>query len=87
MSTTSHTFVAPWGSSRLAPYPATVQLPHASVTIDPDTQLGVRRDRRGRVVEMGQHGTSSATGTTTSTSPDGGQGTGDQGSDQDSQQD
>lgn len=87
MSTTSFAPVAPWGSSRLSPYTSTVQLPHASVTIDPDTQLGVRRDQHGRVVEMGQHGTSSGTGTTTSTSPDGGQGTGDQGSDQDSQQD
>lgn len=87
MSITSPTPIAPWGSSRLAPYPATVQLPHASVTIDPNTQLGIFRDRHGRVVEMGKHGTSSATGTTTSTSPDGGQGTGDQGSDQDSQQD
>ncbi|MET9882585.1 putative ATP-grasp-modified RiPP [Streptomyces sp. NPDC006430] len=87
MSITSPTPIVPWGSSRLAPYAATMQLPHASVTIDPNTQLGIFRDRHGRVVEMGKHGTSSATGTTTSTSPDGGQGTGDQGSDQDSQQD
>ncbi|MGP3688439.1 putative ATP-grasp-modified RiPP [Streptomyces sp. IBSNAI002] len=87
MSITSPTPIAPWGSSRLAPYATTVQLPHASVTIDPTTQLGIFRDRHGRVAEMGKHGTSSATGTTTSTSPDGGQGTGDQGSDQDSQQD
>ncbi|MFF1558371.1 putative ATP-grasp-modified RiPP [Streptomyces sp. NPDC058279] len=79
--------VAPWGSSRLAPYAATVQLAHASVSVDPASQLGVFRDRHGRVVEMGKHGTSSGTGTTTSTSPDGAPGTTDQGSDQDSQQD
>ncbi|MFF4580258.1 putative ATP-grasp-modified RiPP [Streptomyces sp. NPDC001373] len=52
------------------PYTTAVQLPHASVTIDPATQLGVFRDRHGNVVEMGKHGTSSGTGTTTSTSPD-----------------
>jgi putative ATP-grasp target RiPP len=78
--------VRPWGVGRLAPYPTTVLLPHASVSIDPDTQLGVFRDRTGRVVEMGKHGTSSGTETSTSTSPDG-QGGGDQGSDQDSSQD
>ncbi|MFD0269121.1 putative ATP-grasp-modified RiPP [Streptomyces sp. NPDC127106] len=87
MSITPSLPVTPWGSSRLAPYPTTVLVPHASVTIDPTTQLGVFRDRYGKVVEMGKHGTSSATGTTTSTSPDGGPGTSDQGSDQDSQQD
>lgn len=85
MSITSPAPVTPWGSSRLAPYTTTVQLPYASVTIDPATQLGVFRDRHGHVVEMGKHGTSSATGTTTTTSPDGQ--AADQGSDQDSQQD
>lgn len=79
--------VAPWGSSRLAPHPTTIQLPHTSVTIDPDTQTGIFRDRNGKVVEMGQHGTASSTGTQTQTSPDGGPGTTDQGSDQDDQQD
>ncbi|MCX5194437.1 putative ATP-grasp-modified RiPP [Streptomyces sp. NBC_00249] len=87
MSITSLAPVPPWGSSRLAPYATIVQVPHASVTVDPVTQLGVFRDRNGQVVEMGQHGTSSATGTTTQTSPDGGPGTSDQGSDQDDQQD
>ncbi|WP_405437070.1 putative ATP-grasp-modified RiPP [Streptomyces avidinii] len=87
MSFTSSAPTIPWGSSRLAPYGTTVSLPHASVSVDPATQLGVFRDRVGQLVEMGQHGTSCATGTTTSTSPDGGPGTSDQGSDQDSQQD
>ncbi|MFE6099733.1 putative ATP-grasp-modified RiPP [Streptomyces laurentii] len=78
--------VRPWGVGRLAPYPTTVQLPHASVSIDPETQLGVFRDRVGRVVEMGKHGTNSGTETKTSTSPDGQSGN-DEGSDQDSNQD
>lgn len=87
MSLTSATAVAPWGSSRLAPYRNTVQLPYATVTIDPDTQLGVARDRNGRVVEMGQHGTASATGTLETTSPDGNKDATDQRSDQDDRQD
>ncbi|MBM9506468.1 putative ATP-grasp-modified RiPP [Actinacidiphila acididurans] len=74
----------PWGAGRLAPYPTTVQRPHASVTIDPDTQLGVFRDRAGQVVEMGKHGTSKGTETSTTTNSDS---RNDQGHDQDSEQD
>lgn len=74
----------PWGAYRLAPYPTTVNLPFTSVTIDPATQTGVLRDGEGLVVEMGKHGTSSATSTTTVTNLDS---RNDQGSDQDSQQD
>ncbi|MGW3645052.1 putative ATP-grasp-modified RiPP [Streptomyces sp. NPDC000878] len=78
------TLVRPWGVSRLAPYPATMELPFATVTIDPSTQTGVFRDHRGEVVEMGKHGTSSATATSTATNLDSQP---DQGHDQDSQQD
>ncbi|MFD3558791.1 putative ATP-grasp-modified RiPP [Streptomyces sp. NPDC058686] len=74
----------PWGARRLAPYPATVRLPHATVMIDPVSQVGVYRDRDGHVVEMGQHGTSSGTETSTTTNSDSAP---DQGHDQDSQQD
>ncbi|MET8288362.1 putative ATP-grasp-modified RiPP [Streptomyces sp. NPDC005132] len=74
----------PWGSGRLTPYPTTISLPHTTVAIDPATQLGVFRDRAGRVVEMGKHGTSSGTETSTTTNSDSAN---DQGSDQDSQQD
>ncbi|MFE5828566.1 putative ATP-grasp-modified RiPP [Streptomyces erythrochromogenes] len=74
--------VRPWGAGRLAPYPTTIPLPHSSVHIDPDTQLGVFRDRAGQVVEMGKHGTSSGTETSTSTSSDG-----QSGNDQDSNTD
>ena len=74
----------PWGASRLAPYPTIIQRPHATVTIDPDTQLGVFRDRAGLVVEMGAHGTSKGTETSTTTNSDS---KNDQGHDQDSEQD
>ncbi|MFD5412792.1 putative ATP-grasp-modified RiPP [Streptomyces nojiriensis] len=74
----------PWGISRLAPYPTTTKLPFTTVTIDPDTQLGVFRDRDGLVVEMGKHGTSSGTETSTTTNSDSAP---DSGHDQDSQQD
>ncbi|MGW3057668.1 putative ATP-grasp-modified RiPP [Streptomyces goshikiensis] len=86
--TTSATLTAvrPWGVGRLAPYPSTVALPHVSVHVDPETQLGVFRDCDGHVVEMGKHGTSSGTETSTSTSSDGSNGN-DQGSDQDSNTD
>ncbi|KOG16219.1 MULTISPECIES: putative ATP-grasp-modified RiPP [Streptomyces] len=80
------TTVRPWGIGRLAPYPTTIPRPHASVSVDPSTQLGVFLDHHGRVVEMGKHGTSSGTETSTSTSSDGQAGN-DQGSDQDSNQD
>lgn len=81
---TKLTAARPWGASRLAPYPTTVQLPHATVTIDPATQLGVFRDRAGQVVEMGKHGTSSGTETSTTTNSDSAN---DQGHDQDSTKD
>ncbi|WP_406403054.1 putative ATP-grasp-modified RiPP [Streptomyces sp. NBC_00879] len=74
----------PWGAGRLAPYPTTVRRPDTTVTIDPETQTGVYRDRLGQVVEMGKHGTSSGTETSTTTNSDSAP---DQGHDQDSQQD
>ena len=76
--------VRPWGISRLAPYPAMTKLPYATVVIDPTTQRGVFRDDRGRPVDMGKHGTSSGTETSTATNLDSQP---DQGHDQDSQQD
>lgn len=76
--------VRPWGADRLAPYPTVTQRPHASVTLDPGTQLGVFTDRVGTVIEMGKHGTSKGTETSTVTNSDS---RNDQGSDQDSEQD
>ncbi|MFF6955259.1 putative ATP-grasp-modified RiPP [Streptomyces sp. NPDC008317] len=75
---------APWGVGRLAPYPTTAQRPHATVVVDPGTQLGVFRDRAGLLVEMGAHGTSKGTETSTTTNSDS---KNDQGHDQDSEQD
>ncbi|MFI8512218.1 putative ATP-grasp-modified RiPP [Streptomyces sp. NPDC085460] len=74
----------PWGAGRLAPYPTVTRRPHATVAIDPTTQLGVFRDRVGQVVEMGKHGTSSGTETSTTTNSDS---RNDQGHDQDNSQD
>lgn len=74
----------PWGVGRLGPYPTALKLPFTTVTIDPTTQTGVFRDSAGQVVEMGKHGTSSATATSTATNLDSQP---DQGHDQDSQQD
>ncbi|MFI0780915.1 putative ATP-grasp-modified RiPP [Streptomyces sp. NPDC021212] len=76
--------IRPWGLRRLGPYPRAAEMPFTTVTIDPDTQTGVFRDRDGLVVEMGRHGTSSATSTSTVTNLDS---RNDAGSDQDSQQD
>ncbi|WP_436786237.1 putative ATP-grasp-modified RiPP [Yinghuangia sp. YIM S10712] len=58
-----HTQLRPWGVGRMRPYPSTCAQPFATVAIDPVTQLGVFRDRRGQVVEMGKHGTSRGTET------------------------
>ncbi|MBB1245827.1 putative ATP-grasp-modified RiPP [Streptomyces durbertensis] len=76
--------VRPWGVGRLAPYPTTTLRLHATVSVDPRTQLGVFRDSLGEVVEMGKHGTLSGTETSTVTNSDS---KNDQGHDQDSQQD
>ncbi|MEU1149200.1 putative ATP-grasp-modified RiPP [Streptomyces sp. NPDC005863] len=84
MTTPTPTTASPWGLGRLAPYPTTTHRPHATIAIDPATQLGVFRDRAGLVVEMGKHGTSSGTETSTTTNSDS---KNDQGSDQDSTQD
>ncbi|MFF5568982.1 putative ATP-grasp-modified RiPP [Streptomyces sp. NPDC012623] len=84
MTTAVEQPTVPWGASRLAPYPTTIQRPHAMVSVDPTTQLGVFKDRAGLVVEMGAHGTSKGTETSTTTNSDS---KNDQGHDQDSEQD
>lgn len=84
MATAVETGARPWGAGRLAPYPTVAHRPHASVTLDPDTQLGVYTDRVGTVIEMGKHGTSRGTETSTTTNSDSAP---DQGHDQDSEQD
>lgn len=79
-----HTPARPWALGRLRPYPSVVKLPFTTVTIDPASQTGVFRDHLGQVVEMGKHGTSSGTETSTATSLDSQP---DQGHDQDDQKD
>ncbi|WP_369395125.1 putative ATP-grasp-modified RiPP [Streptomyces sp. CG1] len=76
---------APWGVSRMAPYPTTAP-GYALAALDPSTQVAVFFDADGHVLEMPGHGTSTGTTPSTGTSPDGqGQGNtdSDQGSDGD----
>lgn len=84
MASAVETRVRPWGADRLGPYPNVTHRPHVSVSLDPDTQLGVFTDRVGSVIEMGKHGTSKGTETNTTTNSDSAP---DQGHDQDSEQD
>ncbi|WP_282687050.1 MULTISPECIES: putative ATP-grasp-modified RiPP [unclassified Streptomyces] len=84
MATAVKPYTRPWGADRLAPYPTVARRPHASVTLDPDSQLGVFTDRAGTVIEMGKHGTARGTETSTVTNSDSAP---DQGHDQDSVQD
>lgn len=73
----------PWGLGRMAPYP-TMAPAYARAELDPATQTAVFYDGAGQVLEMGKHGTSTATSPSTGTSPDGqGGGDTDHGSDSD----
>ncbi|MEV7356466.1 putative ATP-grasp-modified RiPP [Kitasatospora sp. NPDC088264] len=58
---------APWGTTRMGPYPDTRSVPAVSAVIDPETQVAVFVDDQGRKVEMGAHGTSTETSTPTNT--------------------
>ncbi|MFD8806035.1 putative ATP-grasp-modified RiPP [Streptomyces sp. NPDC059597] len=76
---------APWGISRMAPYP-TMAPGYARAELDADTQTTRFLNHKGEVMEMPGHGTSTGTTPSTGTSPDGqGQGNtdSDQGSDGD----
>ncbi|MFF2658921.1 putative ATP-grasp-modified RiPP [Kitasatospora sp. NPDC058032] len=62
---------APWGTTRMGPFTATVPVPKYLPTIDPETQVAVFVDEHGRTIEMGGHGTSTSGLTPTATTPDG----------------
>lgn len=62
----------PWGASRMAYYTDTPAVPAFTTVLDPDTQTAVLIDEHGRTVEMGEHGTSTNSTTSTATSADGG---------------
>jgi putative ATP-grasp target RiPP len=47
----------------MRPYPSVHQAGFTTSEVDPVTQLAVFRDARGKVVEMGKHGTSKGTET------------------------
>ncbi|MEV7360481.1 putative ATP-grasp-modified RiPP [Kitasatospora sp. NPDC091276] len=62
---------APWGTTRMGPFTATVPVPQYTPVIDPETQIAVIVDEHGRTVELGGHGTSTSGLTPTTTTPDG----------------
>ncbi|MET8544531.1 putative ATP-grasp-modified RiPP [Kitasatospora sp. NPDC004799] len=62
---------APWGTTRMEPFTATVPVPQFTPVIDPETQVAVFVDGHGRTVELGGHGTSTSGLTPTQTTPDG----------------
>ncbi|RKT11075.1 putative ATP-grasp target RiPP [Streptomyces sp. 1114.5] len=62
---------APWGTTRMAPYPESSPIPALTPVIDPETQIAVVVDEHGRTVELGGHGTSTSGLTPTTTQPDG----------------
>ncbi|MFF2040979.1 putative ATP-grasp-modified RiPP [Kitasatospora sp. NPDC058170] len=55
----------------MEPFAATVPVPQYTPVIDPDTQMAVLVDDRGRTVELAGHGTSTSGVTQTQTTPDG----------------
>ncbi|MEU8924595.1 putative ATP-grasp-modified RiPP [Kitasatospora sp. NPDC048545] len=67
---------APWGTTRMGPYPESGSIPAVTPVIDPDTQIAVFVDEHGRRVESGTHGTSTSGLTPTSTQPGDGAGPG-----------
>lgn len=66
------TAVQPWGMSRLALYPNTVELLFSRTELDAATQTTRYFDSFGQPVELGGHGTSNSTSTSTATGADGG---------------
>jgi putative ATP-grasp target RiPP len=66
------TAVQPWGTSRLALYPNTVELPYTRTELDAASQTTRYFDTSGQPVEMGGHGTSQSTASPTATGADGG---------------
>ncbi|MEV7596670.1 putative ATP-grasp-modified RiPP [Kitasatospora sp. NPDC089797] len=67
---------APWGTTRMGPYPHPGPAPTLTPVIDPETQIAMFLDEHGRTVELGAHGTSTSGLTPTTTSPGDGAGPG-----------
>ncbi|MFJ6776538.1 putative ATP-grasp-modified RiPP [Kitasatospora sp. NPDC091257] len=65
---------APWGTTRMRPFADAPPWPALTPVIDPDTQVAVFHDERGRTVELGKHGTSTDQTGPTSTGGGGGDG-------------
>ncbi|MBB5117076.1 hypothetical protein AF335_24905 [Streptomyces eurocidicus] len=83
------TETAPWGLTRMEPYPTVIPFTGRAVALDPQTQTTVYQDAEGRRVEMGKHGTGTGKETRTRTSQGDGSGpsNADEDSDQESDQD
>lgn len=75
------TAVAPWGLTRMKPFPASTVLPCATVVLDPDSQTGqwIAEDSNGLPVMDRHKRSETSKETSTKTSLDGNP---DQGSDQ-----
>lgn len=51
----------PWGVSRMSPYPAVIEVPQFTATIDPVTQVGRYVDADGKVIELRHRKTNTGT--------------------------
>lgn len=54
----------PWGLTRATGWLPIAPLPYDTARLDPDTQLAVFTDKDGHLVELGRHGSNSASATT-----------------------
>lgn len=61
----------PWGLDRMTAFPHPIQVGHARVELDPDTQTGRYFDPSGQPIEAGRHGTGTDTSPATGTNLDG----------------
>ncbi|MFD7547730.1 putative ATP-grasp-modified RiPP [Streptomyces sp. NPDC059578] len=61
--------VAPWGLTRMEPYPTLSKQTATLVGLDPDTQTAIYQDAEGRRVDMGKHSTHHGVETATTTNP------------------
>ncbi|MDH6134674.1 putative ATP-grasp target RiPP [Kitasatospora sp. MAA4] len=68
------TAAPPWGTTRMGPFVESGPVPALTSVIDPETQVAVYYDDKGRKLEMGAHGTSTNTSTPTTTGGGGGDG-------------
>ncbi|MFI1889943.1 putative ATP-grasp-modified RiPP [Streptomyces jumonjinensis] len=66
--------MAPWGLTRMEPYPTLGKPTGRVVGLDPETQTTIYEDAAGRRLEMGKHSTHRGVETDTTTNPGDGAG-------------